>query len=325
MPSDVKASPLLHWCRAFWKFSRPHTIIGTSLSVIGLALIALSTQYRGGELFTIGQTLGATVAFYQAFLGWIVAALVPSLAANIYIVGLNQCTDIDIDRINKPQLPLASGEFSPRQGGGIVAGMGLLALGVAAVQGQRLFWTVALSMLMGTVYSIPPLRLKRFPFWAALCIFGVRGVVVNVGFFLHFRYLLGGAGPIPLKVWGLTGFVILFAFAIAIFKDIPDQDGDLKFHIRTLTVRLGSQTVFRLSCWVLSMAYMGIVSLSLWGLPATHPGWILSTHLGILLLFWYRCQRVNLNNHQQVTQFYQWIWKLFFLEYVIFPIACLWR
>lgn len=308
------------WFRALWKFSRPHTIIGTSLSVIGLALIALSTQYRGGDLFTIGQ--GSV--FYQTFLWWIMAALVPSLAANIYIVGLNQCTDIDIDRINKPQLPLASGEFSLRQGISIVVCTGLLALSVAGLQGMQLFWTVALSMLMGTAYSLPPLRLKRFPFWAALCIFGVRGVVVNVGFFLHFRDLLGGTGPIPLKVWGLTGFVILFAFAIAIFKDIPDREGDLKFHIRTLTVRLGSSAVFRLSCWVLSFAYLGIVGLSLWGLPATHQGWLLSTHLGILVLFGYRSQRISLSNHQQVTRFYQWIWKLFFLEYVIFPVACLW-
>lgn len=323
MTSSVGASPIKRWLQALWKFSRPHTIIGTSLSVIGLALIALSTQYQGSALLT-DLPVPATV-FYPQFLLWLGAALVPSLGANVYIVGLNQLTDIDIDRINKPQLPLASGEFSPHQGRWIVASAGLLALGFSSIQGYRLLWTVGLSMLMGTVYSIPPIRLKRFPFWAALCIFGVRGGVVNVGFFLHFRHLLGGSGEIPLKVWVLTGFVILFAFAIAIFKDIPDQEGDLKFDIHTLTVRLGSESVFRLSCWVLSMAYLGIAGMAIWGLPETHQGLLLSTHLGILFLFWYRSQRVNLKHHQQVTQFYQWIWKLFFLEYVIFPFACLWQ
>lgn len=326
MHSSINSHPRwLRWLRALWQFSRPHTIVGTSLSVIGLAFIALSTQYRGGALLTATPDSGSTWEFYQQFLGWIGAALVPSLAANVYIVGLNQCTDIDIDRINKPQLPLASGEFSPRQGRWIVVCTSLLALGLAGVQGQRLFWTVGLSMLMGTVYSAPPIRLKRFPFWAALCIFGVRGVVVNMGFFLHFRYLLRGTGAIPWKIWVLTGFVILFAFAIAIFKDIPDQAGDLQFQIRTLTVRLGSLAVFRLSCWVLSMAYLGIVGVALWGGAAVDRGLLLSTHLGILLLFWYRSRRVTLSNHRQVTQFYQWIWKLFFLEYVIFPIACLWQ
>ena len=149
-------------------------------------------------------------------------------------------------------------------------------------------------------------------------------VVVNLGFFLHFRQRLGEAGTIPLKLWILTGFVILFAVAIALFKDIPDRDGDLQFQIRTLTVRLGSATVCQWACWVLSSCYLGIIAIALWGLPTVHQGLLLSTHLGILLLFWYRSRQLNPNNHRQVTQFYQWIWKLFFLEYIIFPLACLW-
>lgn len=327
MPLRVKSnSNLRQGLQALWKFSRPHTIIGTSLSVIGLAGIALSTQYRGAELLSATSILTASPgAFYQRVLILVLTALVPSLCANVYIVGLNQLTDIDIDRINKPQLPLASGEFSPRQGGWIVLGAGLLALGLAWPQGPLLFSTVGLSLLIGTVYSAPPIRLKRFPFWAALCIFGVRGIVVNLGFFLHFRQQWGGTGPIPAKVWVLTGFVILFAFAIAIFKDIPDHEGDLKFQIHTLTVRLGGPAVFRLACWVLSICYAGIVGIAILGLPAVHQGFLLSTHLGILCLFWYRSRQVALQNHHRVTQFYQWIWKLFFLEYIIFPVACLWR
>ena len=39
-------------------------------------------------------------------------ALVPSLLINIYIVGLNQLHDVEIDRVNKPYLPLASGDLS---------------------------------------------------------------------------------------------------------------------------------------------------------------------------------------------------------------------
>lgn len=328
MTSGLEAkSGLRRGLRSLWKFSRPHTIIGTSLSVIGIACIALSTQYRGAELLTatsVNGTLNSTWAFYRHFLLLIVAALVPSLCANVYIVGLNQLTDIEIDRINKPLLPLASGEYSPKQGGWIVVCMGLLALGSAGIQGYRLLLTVSLSMLVGTVYSTPPIRLKRFPFWAALCIFGVRGVVVNMGFFLHFRQQFDETGSIPLKVWVLTGFVIMFAFAIALFKDIPDRDGDLKFHIRTLTVRLGSATVCQWACWALSSCYIGVIAIALWGLPTVNQGLLLSTHLGILLLFWYRSRQLNPNNHRQVTQFYQWIWKLFFLEYIIFPMACLW-
>lgn len=43
-------------------------------------------------------------------------AVIPALCMNVYIVGLNQLYDIDIDKVNKPNLPLASGEFSVATG-----------------------------------------------------------------------------------------------------------------------------------------------------------------------------------------------------------------
>ena len=51
-------------------------------------------------------------------------ALGPALLMNICIVGLNQLYDVEIDRVNKPYLPLASGKLSEQQGRWIVAGTG---------------------------------------------------------------------------------------------------------------------------------------------------------------------------------------------------------
>lgn len=45
----------------------------------------------------------------------LIQALVPALLMNIAIVGLNQLTDVEIDRVNKPYLPLASGELTMQQ------------------------------------------------------------------------------------------------------------------------------------------------------------------------------------------------------------------
>ncbi len=42
---------------------------------------------------------------------------------NICIVGLNQIFDVPIDRINKPYLPLASGEFSMCMGKSLVSSL----------------------------------------------------------------------------------------------------------------------------------------------------------------------------------------------------------
>ncbi len=308
LPQTIK------WLKTLWKFSRPHTIIGTSLSVTGLAIMALAADAAARANFD-----------WLTFLGAIAAALFPSLCANLYIVGLNQLEDVDIDRINKPALPLASGEFSRQEGLIIVGVTGALALVLSAVQGMNLWLTVLFSVVIGTAYSLPPFRLKRFPFWAALCIFGVRGIIVNLGFFLHFQHYLGGTQRLSAEVWALTAFVILFAFAIAIFKDIPDAEGDRQFKINTLTIRLGTRSVFDISRWVLTACYGLMIGATALGLITVQPLFLLATHGGLLVWLWVRSTKVNVKDTRQISAFYQFIWKLFFLEYILFPLACLWK
>ena len=80
---------------------------------------------------------------------------------------------------------------------------------------------------VGAAYSLPPLRLKRFPALASLSITLRARVVVNLGVALHFSHALGGGrAGLPGPVWALTLFVLPFSFAIAILKDVPDLEGD---------------------------------------------------------------------------------------------------
>ena len=307
--------PSAGWLYAFWKFSRPHTIIGTSLSVLGLYLIAYAVAEGSGQ-WEVGQLVGSWIA---------------CLCGNVYIVGLNQLEDVAIDRINKPHLPLVSGEFSRAEAMLIVAINGSLALLLAWLLGPFLLGMVSISLAIGTAYSLPPIRLKRFPFWAALCIFSVRGAIVNLGLFLHFSWVLQKNQSIPPAVWALTLFVLVFTFAIAIFKDIPDIEGDRQYHITTLTIQLGQQAVFNLARWVLTVCYLGMALAGVLWLPSVNPAFLVITHLVALVLMWWRSFKVDLQDKSAIatptpeayTQFYQFIWKLFFLEYLIFPAACL--
>lgn len=286
---------------AFWQFSRPHTIIGTSLSVWGVYAIALSQGVNSNSVLPV------------------VGAWLACLCGNVYIVGLNQLEDVAIDQINKPHLPLASGEFSIGTGRLIVAVTGVLSLLLALLQSPYLLGMVAISLAIGTAYSLPPIRLKRFPFWAALCIFTVRGAVVNLGLFLHFSSSLS----IPATVWALTLFVIVFTVAIAIFKDIPDLEGDRQYQISTFTIALGQERVFNLARWVITICYVGMATFAVFWLSGVNTGFLVSTHLGLLGLLWWRSFQVDLQDLRAITSFYQFIWKLFFLEYLIFPAACL--
>jgi homogentisate phytyltransferase / homogentisate geranylgeranyltransferase len=316
-----KNSLMLRWLRAFWEFSRPHTIIGTSLSVLALYTIAQSDRLFVNPIFL--SLAGAWLA---------------CICGNIYIVGLNQLEDVEIDKINKPYLPIASGEFSRQTGELIVIFTGIIAVLTALSQGPFLLATVGVSLAIGTAYSLPPIRLKRFPVWAALCIFTVRGAIVNLGLFLHFQWVLGlGKAKsfwsgwnfdtlslaIPAEVWVLTVFVIVFTVAIAIFKDIPDMEGDRQYNITTFTIKMGKSAVFNLSRWVLTVCYLGVTLAGVLILLNVNWGFLAVTHLVALGLMWFWSLKVDLENKVEVAGFYQFIWKLFFLEYIIFPVACL--
>lgn len=145
-----------------WRFTRPHTLIGSALCIPSLLAFAAPPG-----------------ALLSASLGWaLLWALLPSLLINVYITGLNQLYDIELDRINKPTLPLAAGDMSPAVGTAVVLAslLGGLALGWAHPRycTDALRATLVGSALLGTAYSAPPLRLKRFPLLAGLCIMGVR-------------------------------------------------------------------------------------------------------------------------------------------------------
>ena len=300
------------WLKAFWQFSRPHTIIGTSLSTIALLAIA--------------SAAAPTALNGSPITGWLVA-WIACLCGNVYIVGLNQVEDIAIDRINKPHLPIASGEFTKRHAQQLVWSTGAIAIALSLLsQNIFLILTVVLSLIIGTAYSLPPIRLKRFPFWASMCILAVRGAIVNLGLYLYFSTELGLGATVPARVWALTLFVLVFSFAIAIFKDIPDLEGDRQFNISTYTLQLGQKKVFNLARWVLTVCYGGLIVAAPF-LPDVNAFFLMIAQGIGILTFWRLSRRVDLDaapvkKDISYPDFYQFIWKLFFAEYLIFPLAC---
>ncbi|PNW32857.1 UNVERIFIED_CONTAM: homogentisate phytyltransferase [Euhalothece sp. KZN 001] len=295
------------WLKSLGKFSRPHTIIGTSLSVLALFSIAIALS---------------NISLNWTILNPLIFPWTACLCGNVYIVGLNQLQDVSIDKINKPNLPIASGEFSEKQAQWIVNITGILAIILAVISSQWLLLTITVSLAIGTAYSLPPIRLKRFPFWAALCIFTVRGVIVNLGLFLHFNQTINQQQLIPPAIWALTLFILIFTIAIAIFKDVPDLEGDKQYNITTFTLLLGKNTILNITRIIISVCYLGVIIASFLLLPDVNPLFVGMTHGSLFILLWWRSQTVDLENKSSIAQFYQFIWKLFYLEYLLFPIAC---
>lgn len=288
----------------FIRFSRLHTVIGTTLSIVALYCLAIS--------FSKVQV---------QHLDLLLLTILGCLGANIYIVGLNQITDIEIDKINKPYLPLASGAFTMRVGYGIIILSILISLAVAVYLGKYMVLTVLLSLVLGTAYSLPPFRLKRFYFWAAFCIIAVRGLIVNLLLFMHFHFAINNQQNIPPIVWILTTVIFVYSIVIAWFKDIPDMEGDSQHHINTLTLHLGAKHVFLVGNGLVSLLYAVMVLLPFF-MPLHINSMVFAMgHLLFLLLLWLVAYRVKVEDKFSVAKFYQFFWLLFFLEYVLFAIA----
>jgi homogentisate phytyltransferase / homogentisate geranylgeranyltransferase len=259
-------------------------------------------------------------------LGDLALTLLAGAAVNIYIVGLNQCEDVEIDRINKPWLPIAAGRLSLRGAWAIVAACGLLAAAMAVSQGWVEVVAVGSALAVGTAYSAPPLRLKRFPALAAASISLVRACVVNLGVYLHFAASLGGRpglSPIPDAIVALTLFVLPFSFAIAVLKDVPDAEGDRRFRIGTFTVRLGARAAFRMGMAALVGGYLGMAIAGPL-LVDDASGWVLAAgHLALLAVLLGLARGVDLDDPARFTRFYMRVWALFFAEYLLVPVAVL--
>jgi homogentisate phytyltransferase/homogentisate geranylgeranyltransferase len=286
------------YLRTLWQFSRPHTIIGTTISVISLQILALASSSPSvGE---ICQNLGIT---------WLACIL-----ANIAIVGLNQIFDVPIDRINKPQLPLPAGEMTLAEAWLVVSICSVVSLAIATSSGVYLSLTVALSLCIGACYSLPPIRLKQYAFWSAFCIVAVRGLVVNIGLFLHFT---GGQMPTNL-VWLLTIFMLGYGVVIALCKDLVDVKGDRQFGIATFSVVWGKELIFQRSQQLLMALFLTAGLLSFPMVSASPLGLVLMSCAPWISM---AGNQVNVESTQELSKFYRFIWRLFYLAYLCFPLG----
>jgi homogentisate phytyltransferase / homogentisate geranylgeranyltransferase len=286
--------------KTFWQFTRPHTILGSICSVTTLYLLVVS-QYEVRNNLLLLYTL------------------IASLACNIFIVGLNQIIDVALDKINKPNLPLAAGILSMANAKKII----FICLAIALVMGfyasTPLGILIVIILLIGYIYSVPPIQLKRHHLPAALSITIVRGVLVNLGMYIHFKSVLTKnifdvSDTLPSYLYTLTFFVVAFSIAIAWFKDLPDTEGDAQFQFKTLAVLYNPKLALTLGSLVVAIAYLYCIGWA-WVNAQT---FLIVAHGVLFLLFILNLLTIQLQNHQTIKTFYMRFWIFFFAEYIVF-------
>lgn len=251
-------------------------------------------------------------------------ALITGIASNIFIVGINQIADVNIDRINKPWLPIPAKRLSVREAKWIVLAMLIICLSVSFYMTPYFAIVIALACAIGWAYSMPPFHLKRHHLPAAIAISFVRGILVNLGAFLVFTQLVQRNAALPDDLILLTIFITVCGIVIAWFKDLPDVQGDAKYAVKTFAVVHSPRAAFITGTLLMCAAYVFIIVMYVIATRESAPftrSLLLYGHVVLFLLFIVNTFSVKLKKHQSVNTFYKRFWAFFFAEYVLYMIA----
>jgi len=255
---------MLERLRTYWAFSRPFTLLAPALGMLSGAVTAAGADPRSP--ITSAMVLNIV-------LGTIMAA-----ALNGASNALNQIYDLQNDRINKPRRMLPSGRMNAREAGWVAFVLYAIALALAALVNVQCFLLAATATVLTMIYSMPPLRTKRFALGANLTIAIPRGLLLKVAGWSTVKSIL-----LP-EAWAV-GFIFgFFLLGATTTKDFADIEGDRAAGCHTLPVRYG----LRASAWMIAPFFVLpflCIPLGVWlGLLSGNP--VALSALGILLATW---------------------------------------
>jgi len=220
------------------------------LGIISGAICAFGSAHNPDRTYTLTLSVVLTVA-----LGSLCAAFLN--AANN---SLNQIYDLEIDRINKPNRPLVTGEVSLREAWiftWIMYVLGTIPTWLVVVhpfvswteklfaplRWHECFFIYVIALISTFVYSVPALgRTKAHPIGANVTIAIPRGCLLKVaGWTMVARASFA-------EPWFIGSIFMFFLLGAASTKDFSDMEGDRAGGCRTLPIRYG----VRKAAWMIS-------------------------------------------------------------------------
>lgn len=156
---------------------------------------------------------------------------------------LNDCFDVETDRVNAPHRPIPSGQVSVRSAALLSAAVALAGLAAAAVLGAAMLALVAAVWAVGVLYNW---HFKRT---------GLPGNLM-VAFSVGMTFVAGGVSvdrPWSGAVWWFAAIAFLMDLGEEIAADAMDADGDRLIGSRSLALRYGRRTALRISAGVFAL------------------------------------------------------------------------
>ncbi len=212
----------------YWEFARPFTLIAPALGMLSGAVTGFGAEG--------GLQLDRLLVF-NMLMGTAMAALL-NAASNT----LNQVTDLEVDRVNKPERAIPSGRITVPEALGVTAVYFVAAMALAWLVNIQCFVLALSAAILTTAYSVPPLRTKARGIWANITIAVPRGVLLKVAGWSCVRSVLA---PEPWYIGLIFGLFLLGASST---KDYADIEGDRAGGCRTLPIIYG----VRKSAWMIA-------------------------------------------------------------------------
>ena len=227
--------------KLYMQLARPFTLMPPLLGIISGAVCAIGSvhnPYPGGRV-----TLSLVLTIV---LGSLCAAFLN--AANNSI---NQIYDLEIDRLNKPNRPLVTGELTMREGWiftWICYAIGVIPTWLvvvypyetfyekltAPVEYHQTFFIYVIALITTFVYSVPALgRTKARGMWANFTIAVPRGMLLKVAGWAMAGYIWHA------EPWFIGAIFMIFLLGASSTKDFADIEGDRAGGCRTLPILYG--------------------------------------------------------------------------------------
>ena len=269
-----------HWLR----LARPFTLFRPLLGILSGAVCAFGSAHNPDVSRRVTWQILLTVAIGS------LCASAMNAASNI----VNQIADLEIDRRNKPDRPLVTGEVEIPKAWAVAALLYVAAIVPtwlvvpyphesfadrmrAPLHVHAAFFIYSIGALATFVYSFPAFgRSKRHWFWANFTIAVTRGGLLKVA---GWSFIASVALPEP---WAIGGVFALFLLGATSTKDFSDMAGDREHGIRTLPIRFGVSTAARMIAPFFVVPWLLVPVLAALPDPA-RPGAFLLTGNRVLL------------------------------------------
>lgn len=208
------------------------------LARIGNVLIAFVSVECAGIL------CGINIAHSWEILAAAAAAALVTAGGN----AINDFFDVDIDRINRPNRPLASGKLSTGQVKRFYLVTTVAGLAVSMAINT---WTFLIAVAAAILVFLYSLKLKRTIFFGNFVVALVTGIA----------FIYGGTAVGDIRdVYPAAVFAFLTNLIREIIKDAEDVRGDGEIGIRTIATKWGTRT----STWI-SIGLTALFLFLTWG------------------------------------------------------------